>query len=188
LIEVRWHGRGGQGVVTAAKILASAALRAGRHIQAFPEFGPERRGSPVQAFTRIDDAPIRLFQHVSRPDVVVVLDRSLVGKIPFTEGLKKEGTLVVNTKLSPGKLRKVMGIRHGRFYTVNATELALKYIGRPITNMPMLGAFLKATNLIDIEMVIKELEETFAKKMSVELVEGNIQALKKAYQVVKSES
>jgi pyruvate ferredoxin oxidoreductase gamma subunit len=188
LIEIRWHGRGGQGVVTAAKILASAALRAGRHIQAFPEFGPERRGSPIQAFTRIDDAPIRLFQHVSRPDVVVVLDRSLVGKTPFTEGLKREGILVVNTKLSPQKLRRVVRISGGHFYTVNATDIALEYIGRPITNMPMLGAFLRATNLIDISMVIEELKETFAKKMSTGLVEGNIQALKKAYQVVKGES
>ena len=187
MIEIRWHGRGGQGVVTAAKLLAAAALKEGRHIQAFPEYGPERRGAPVQAFTRIDDWPVRVFSHIVNPDVVVVLDRTLVGKTPFTEGLKEDGVALVNCAHSPGELRKEIDLRKGRAFSVDASQIALDEIGRPIPNTPILGALVKATGILSADIVVEEIKEAFGKRMRRELVEANVNAFKRAYEEVRGE-
>lgn len=182
--EIRWHGRGGQGVVTAAKLLAAAGLKEGLHVQAFPEYGPERRGAPVQAFTRIDRWPIRLFSHIINPDVVVVLDRTLVGKSPFTEGLKRDGVVVVNCAHSPEELREEIALESAHAFSVDASRIAMEEIGRPIPNTPMLGAMVKATGILGAESVIKEIREAFGKRMRPELVEANVRAFTRAFSEV----
>ena len=181
--EVRWHGRGGQGVVTACQLLASAALLEGKRVQAFPEFGPERTGAPVLGFTRISDAPIDVHSQVYEPDVVVVLDSTLLKTVDVREGLKRGGKLVVNTDLTPKELKKQLKSEGIKIFTVNATRIALDVIGRPIFNTAMLGALVKATNLVSLESVIKVTLERFAGPVG----EKNIAAIKRAFQEVKSE-
>ena len=188
MIEIRWHGRGGQGAVTAAKLLAAAALRQGKYFQAFPEFGPERRGAPVQAFTRISDEPIRIYSQVKSPSVVVVLDSTLIGKVPVTEGLTEDGIVVANFAGGPAELRKKLDLNgRARVFTVDATAVALRRLGRPITNTPMLGALARATGMLDIDTLTVELEESFGGRFRPELVKANVQAMRDAYEEVKSE-
>ena len=181
--EVRWHGRGGQGVVTATRLLASAALLEGKRTQAFPEFGPERTGAPILGFTRISDAPIDVHSQVYEPDVVVVLDSTLLKTVDVTEGLKRGGKLVVNTDLTPKELKEQLNSEGIPIFTVNATRIALDIIGRPIFNTAMLGALVKATNLVSLESVIEVTSERFAGSVG----EKNVAAIKRAFQEVKSE-
>lgn len=183
MLEIRWHGRGGQGVVTAAKLLASAALREGKYFQAFPEYGPERRGAPVQAFTRIDDEPIRVFAHITAPNVVVVLDDTLLGKVPVTDGLDGDGVLVANYPGSPADLRRKLGLEGGRIYTVDALRIANDTLGRPITNTPMLGALLRAVAAVRLDNLVEELGDKFKGATA----ESNVAAVRRAYEEVKSE-
>ena len=180
--EVRWHGRGGQGVVTACQLLASAALLEDKRVQAFPEFGPERTGAPVLGFTRISDAPIDVHSQVYEPDVVVVLDSTLLKTVDVTEGLKKGGKLVVNTDLSPKELKDQLNSEGIKIFAVNATRIALDVIGQPIFNTAMLGALIKATNLVSLESVIKVTSERFAGPVG----EKNVAAIKRAFQEVTS--
>lgn len=187
MVEIRWHGRGGQGTVTAAKLFAAAALKEGLHVQAFPEYGPERRGAPVQAFTRVDHSPIRLFCHIVNPDIVVVLDRTLVGKSPFTEGLKTDGIVLANCSHEPIELRDEIDIDFGKIFSLDATRIAVEEIGRPIPNTPILGALTKAAGILKPESLTDEIEEVFGKKMRAELVEANVRAFKRAYEEVKGE-
>ena len=187
MLEIRWHGRGGQGAVTAAKLLASAAMRAGKNFQAFPEYGPERRGAPVQAFTRIDEAPIRVFSQVAEPDIVVVLDPTLIGKAPLASGLGEDGILLANYDGSPQELREKVGLEGGKVYTVNATSIALETMGKAITNTPMVGALVKVAGMLTIDSVIDEVKAMFGDKLKASLVEANIQALRRAYEEVKGE-
>jgi len=181
--EVRWHGRGGQGVVTASQLLASAALLEGKRVQAFPEFGPERTGAPVLGFTRISDSPIDVHSQVYEPDVVVVLDSTLLKTVDVTEGLKRGGKLVVNTDLGSKELKKQLNSEGIQVFTVNATRIALDVIGRPIFNTAMLGALVKVTNLVSLESIIRVTSERFAGAVG----EKNVAAIKSAFQKVKSE-
>lgn len=187
MIEIRWHGRGGQGVVTASKLLASSALAEGKYIQAFPEFGPERMGAPIRSFTRISNEPITIHSQVTSPDVVVVLDPTLIGEIDLTEGLKEDGILIVNTTKSPKELKKDLNLKEKRIYSLDATRIARESIGRPIPNVPMLGALVKATGLLKLEQVTKAIKESFKKKFKDEVIEGNVKALERAYREVKEE-
>jgi len=180
--EVRWHGRGGQGVVTVSRLLAFAALLEGKRVQAFPEFGPERTGAPVLGFTRISDGPIDLHSQVYEPDVVVVLDPTLLKAIDVTVGLKDGGKVVVNTDLTPREMRdRLKG--GARVYTVNATRIALDVIGRPIFNTAMLGAMVKATNLVSLDSALKVIRERFAGKVG----EANVAAVRRAFEEVRSD-
>jgi len=181
--EVRWHGRGGQGVVTACQLLASAALLEGKYVQAFPEFGPERSGAPILGFTRISDAPIEIHSQVYTPDVVVVLDPTLLKKIDVTKGLKKGGKLIVNTQLSPKELKEQLKGNDVEVYTVDGIRIALDVIGRPIFNTTMLGALIKATNLTSLDSVLKVTSERFAASVA----EKNVAAIKRAAEEVKGE-
>ncbi len=181
--EIRWHGRGGQGVVTASQLLAQAALLEGKHIQAFPEFGPERTGAPILGFTRISDASIDVHSQVYEPDAVVVLDPTLLKNVPVTEGLKKGGKLVVNTDLSPKELKTQLNGEGIRVFTVNATRISLDVIGRPIFNTAMLGALVKTTDVVSLNSVIKVTSERFAGSIG----EKNIAAVKRAFAEVQSE-
>ena len=182
LIEVRWHGRGGQGAWTASELLAKAAIHEGKYIQSFPEFGPERMGAPVRAFTRISDKPIRLHCSVYSPDVVVVLDPTLMATVPVTEGLKQNGAIVVNTGEEPSRMKEKLKIANGTVWTVPATEIAIKILGRPITNTAMLGAVARATNIVSMESIEKAVKERFP----AQLAEKNIEVIKEAFKEARS--
>lgn len=183
LTEVRWHGRGGQGIVTVSRLLAYAALLDGRHVQAFPEFGPERAGAPVSGFTRIADEPIDIHSHIYSPNVIVVVDPTLLKTANVTEGLVKGGTLVANTDRGSGELRKELGVEDARVYTVNAKRIALDILGRPIYNTAMLGALVRAAPLVSVESVNEVIKQRFAGK----LAEQNMEVVKRAYEEVAGE-
>jgi pyruvate ferredoxin oxidoreductase gamma subunit len=176
LIEIRWHGRGGQGAVTSAELLAQAAISEGKYAHAFPSFGPERRGAPVLAFVRISSRePIRIRAEITRPDVVVVLDPGLLGIVNVTAGLKENGWLVINTTKSFDDIA-------ARFKTkcklakVDATTIAREVLGIPVTNTTMIGALLKATGVVKPESVVEPLRQRF-----VRLADKNIKAMQRAY-------
>ncbi|NLJ34307.1 MAG: pyruvate synthase [Firmicutes bacterium] len=190
LLEVRWHGRGGQGAKTAALLLAESASDAGKFIQAFPEYGPERMGAPVQAFTRIDDEPIKMHCHVTNPKIVVILDPSLIGSsVDVTAGVPEDGIFIINTGTTPREMRKKLGIDSGEVYTVDANQIALDNIGRPIPNTPMLGALVKVTGLLELDSLVEDTERKLSQRFAgrPQIVEGNIKAIKTAYQEVKGE-
>ena len=148
LLEIRWHGRGGQGVKTAALLFADAMVSQGKHVQAFPEYGPERMGAPVQSFNRFSSEVITIHCGVENPDVVVLLDPTLIGKIDITAGLGQEGKLIVNTSLEPKELREKLDFQGGKVYTLDASRIAQETIGRNIPNTPMIGALVRATELL----------------------------------------
>lgn len=187
IIEVVWHGRGGQGAVTAAKLLAEAALREGKNIQAFPEFGAERTGAPVRSFTRISDGTITIHCSITSPDCIVVLDSTLLDAVDITEGMKKESVIVLNTVRSPKEIRDQLGIEGGKIFTVDATSISVAKLGRNIPNMPMVGAMIKATGIIKIENLIETFKESLAKKFTPEIIKGNIEAIEEAYKQIKAE-
>jgi 2-oxoacid:acceptor oxidoreductase gamma subunit (pyruvate/2-ketoisovalerate family) len=184
ILEFRWHGRGGQGAWTASELLARTALAEGKFIQSFPEFGPERMGAPVTAFTRISTKPIRIHCAVYEPDVVVVLDPTLLKTVPVTAGLNRDGdVIVINSADEPAKLRRELRIEKGRVWTIPAMEIALKVLGSPITNTAMLGAVAKATNVISTE----SLGETVKARFRKDIAEKNLAVIKQAYEEAKAE-
>ncbi|MCK4267297.1 MAG: 2-oxoacid:acceptor oxidoreductase family protein [Actinomycetia bacterium] len=187
LTEIRWHGRGGQGAVTAAKLVAEAALKQDKYFQASPEYGPERMGAPIQAFTRICPEPILIHCAVTNPDIVVVLDPTLLSVVNVTDGLVENGALVINTDMSPAEVRQANNIEGYKIVTVDASKIAIESIGRAIPNTPMLGAVLKATGIMDLEKVAEHIRSSFGKKFSQEIIDGNVEALTRAYQEARSE-
>jgi len=176
MIEIRFHGRGGQGAVTSAEVLALAAIGEGRYAQAFPSFGPERRGAPVVAFCRISDKPIRIRANIYEPDIVVVLDASLLKIVKIDAGLKPEGLLVTTSNDSPETVKQILGIKN-RIAVVNAVKIATEILGLPITNTTMLGCLARATELVKKESFIPPLKERFGR-----IAEKNISAFERAYQ------
>jgi len=183
-IEIRWHGRGGQGVVTANELLAGAALKEGKFIKAFPEFGPERMGAPIRAFTRLSDKPIVVHSQVYNPDMVVVLDPTLLKQIKVLDGLKEGGQLVANFPDGRAKLEEILG-KSGNIHAVNATKIAMEEIGRPTANTAMLGAVVKSLDFVSLKSVLEELESKFAGKFSKEVVAKNLKAVQRAYEEVE---
>jgi len=181
MIEVRFHGRGGQGAVTSAELMAIAAIGEGKYAQAFPSFGPERRGAPVQTFLRISDMMIRLREQISTPDIVVVLDPALVRTGGVTVGIKKNGTIVVNSSKLVKVIRDECGYL-GRIAMVDATKIAKEELGVAITNTTMLGALLKAVTLVDIESLKEPLNMRFGKN-----AEKNQKALRRAFSETRIE-
>ncbi|MBA7475116.1 Pyruvate synthase subunit PorC [subsurface metagenome] len=186
LIEVRFHGRGGQGAKTAAQLLAETALGGGMYIQAFPEYGPERSGAPMRAYTRISDEPINLHCGVASPGVVVVIDDTIMDTVNVVEGLGDGGILVVNTEEKPEKIREKTNFKKGKVFTVNATQISLDILGRPMPNTPMLGALVKATGIIKVKDLEEKLKKKFLKKIGEKAVKGNIDAIERAYKEVES--
>ena len=182
LREIRWHGRGGQGAWTASELLARAAIREGKYIQSFPEFGPERMGAPVKAFTRISDGPIDLHCAIYAPDVVAVLDPTLLKTVPVTEGLKKEGVLVINTRETPTQLEKQLDFPRQQLWTISATDIAVEILGRPITNTAMLGAVARAAATVDL----KSIQEAVKERFPLKIAERNMKILERAYNEVTS--
>jgi pyruvate ferredoxin oxidoreductase gamma subunit len=182
LMEIRWHGRGGQGAVTSTELLAQAAISEGKYAQAFPSFGPERRGAPVQAFNRIDSRePVRIRADITEPDCVVVLDPSLLGKVNVTSGLKQGGWVIINTRKTPAEIKSEFGIKNP-VAVVNANKIAREVLGVPIVNTTMLGAVVKMTGAIDKKSAYAPLEKRFGR-----LGERNIKAMETAYEQVVSE-
>ncbi|MBN2488389.1 MAG: pyruvate ferredoxin oxidoreductase subunit gamma [Methanosarcinaceae archaeon] len=175
--EIRIHGRGGQGSVTAAELLAVAAFADGRFSQAFPAFGVERRGAPVQAFTRIGDEPIRLRSQVYEPDYVIVQDATLLEVVDVAGGIKDEGIILINTEFSPDKLELDT---KAKIMTVDATKVALDIIGRPIVNTVLLGAFAGATGEVRPESIENAVKKRFPGKVG----EKNAEAIQKAYEII----
>lgn len=179
MYEVRFHGRGGQGAWTASLLLAQAGLREEKNIQSFPAFGPERAGAPITAFTRISDEKIQIHSSVYEPDVVAVLDPTLLGPA-VAEGVHKVTKLVVNTSESADDIREKLGLEDVETWVVDATSLALRVLGRPITNTAMLGAVVKATGVVGLDSIIEVVKERFAGKIG----ELNAEVVKVAYEEV----
>ncbi len=187
LTEIRWHGRGGQGAVTAAKMVAELALGQGKYFQAFPEYGPERSGAPIVAFTRVSDDPIQVYSGIEHPQIVVVLDQSLLSIVDVTKGAPDDAIVLVNSEQSPAELRKRYGLKGHRYYTIAASRIAVETIRRPIPNTPMVGALTRITGLFPIDQVVAFLREDFGKKFPPKVVEGNIAAITRSYEEVQGE-
>jgi pyruvate ferredoxin oxidoreductase gamma subunit len=179
IYEVRFHGRGGQGAWTASLLLAQAGLMEEKNIQSFPAFGPERAGAPITAYTRISDVKIELHSSVYEPDAVVVLDPTLLGP-SVADGVSNKTKLVINSGEDPEYLRKILGIDDSEVWTVDATSLAIKLLGRPITNTAMLGAIVKATGVVKLDSLLQVVNERFEGKIG----EMNIELVKRAYEGV----
>ncbi len=185
MFQIRIHGRGGQGVVTAAEMLSMAAFEEGRHAQAFPSFGSERTGAPVVAFCRIADHEIRLREPIMAPDALVIQDPTLLHQVDVFAGLKKGGYILINTSKSFEELGLADYVRDwpaDRLLTVPATEMARKHVGRPVPNGPLLGSFAAASGLIQLESVIKAIRSRFTGKIA----EGNIAAATEAYNTARA--
>jgi 2-oxoacid:acceptor oxidoreductase gamma subunit (pyruvate/2-ketoisovalerate family) len=183
ITEFRWHGRGGQGAWTASEVLARTAILEGKYIQSFPEFGPERMGAPVTAFTRISTKPIRIHCAVYEPDVAVVLDSTLLKTVPVTSGVNENGIIVINSAEEPAKVRETLKTEKGKLWTISATQIAIKILGMPITNTAMLGTVARATSIVSLETVKKALGERFRP----DLAEKNFAVIKEAYNEAKQE-
>ena len=189
ILEIRWHGRGGQGAKTAALLFADSAMASGKFVQAFPEYGPERMGVPVAAFNRIADHPITLHCGITSPKMVVVLDASLMGKVNVIDGLPDDGIIIINTAEKPSVVRETLKLKKGKVFTVNASGISKEAIGRDIPNTPMLGALLKASGLLDFKSTLEDTEKKLKKKFASkpEIVAGNLKAISRAYEEVKGE-
>lgn len=198
-IEVRWHGRAQQGIVTAAKVLGEACLISGKFVQAFPEFGPERMGAPVKAFNRISSEPIRLHCAVSDPRYVLIADPTLIGMNlaggmessgGVTEGTPENAVFIVNSPKSPEEMRKDLGLdgkKNVKVFTLDASKISLETIGRLMPNTPMLGALAKATDFITLEALLGNFKENYSKKFSPKVIEGNVIAMNRGYGEVKGQ-
>ena len=185
LLEIRWHGRGGQGAKTASQFLAESALELGKSIQAFPEYGPERAGAPIRTYTRISDHPISIHSPVTSPDFVVVIDPTLLESVNAAEGLSDKGVLVVNTTEDISAIRKKANFTKGKVAVCDATKISLETLGIPMPNTPMLGALLKVQQIVSIEALAGNVRKKFIKKIGEEKTEANVRAIKRAFEETK---
>ncbi|MDP1759480.1 MAG: 2-oxoacid:acceptor oxidoreductase family protein [Thermodesulfovibrionales bacterium] len=186
MVEIRWHGRGGQGTVTAAKVLADACLSSGRHVQAFPEYGPERAGAPLRAYNRISSKELRMHCPVLNPQIVSIVDATLLDSINVAEGATKDAIFLVNTSKNPEEIRaKLKATPEQKIFTVDATKIAIDCIGRALPNAPMLGAICKATNIVTLDNLLEDVRKSFGKKFSQKIIDGNLEAARRGYGEVK---
>lgn len=184
ITEIRWHARGGQGTMLAARMLARVAINEGKYAQGMPEFGPERMGAPMRAYNRISPNKFSLYCAVVNPDVVVVLDDSLIETIDVTEGLNKGGTVIVNSTRDTAELRQQLKLDKGKVYAVDATGISVSALGRPMPNTPMLGAIAKVAGVVSLESLLADVKHTFGEKFPPKVVEANLNAIKKGYEEV----
>jgi pyruvate ferredoxin oxidoreductase gamma subunit len=189
MIEVRWHGRGGQGAKTAALLFAEAVLATGQYIQAFPEYGPERMGAPVQSFNRVSQYPITIHSGITNPNYVVILDPSLMESVPVTSGIGTTGKVIVNTSFSAAEIAQKLGILVTQAYVVNASKIAVEAIGKDIPNTPMLGALVKVIGTLDINGVLEDTKNKLVAKFrhKSEVIEGNLTSIKRAFDEVQNQ-
>ncbi len=187
LIEIRWHGRGGQGTKTASLLLADAAFNTGKYIQGFPEYGPERMGAPITAYNRISDTPITVHSNIYEPDYVVVVDDTLLETVDVTSGLKNTGAIVINTTKSPDYIKSVLKGYSGKIYTIDARKVSVEALGKYFPNTPMLAAIVKVTGIMNDEDFLKDMEGSFKHKFAKkpEVIDGNMKALEMALKEVK---
>jgi pyruvate ferredoxin oxidoreductase gamma subunit len=185
-VDIRWHGRGGQGTVTAAKVLADACLSGGRYVQAFPEYGPERAGAPLRAYNRVSSKELRMHCPVLRPQIVSVVDATLLDAINVMEGATEDATVVVNSSKDPQEIRAKLNAGSGqKVFAVDATKIALECIGRALPNAPMLGAICKVTGLVTLDHLLEDVRKSFGKKFSQKIIDGNLEATRRGYEEVK---
>jgi pyruvate ferredoxin oxidoreductase gamma subunit len=187
VLEIRWHARGGQGAKTASLLLAEAAAMEGKYSQGFPDYGPERMGAPMRGFTRISNEPIKVHCAVYSPEIVIVLDDTLLSAVDVAAGLPEDGVVLVNSVKSAGEIRKQMKLRGRTLWVVDATGIAIDEIGRPIPNAPMLGALIKASDILSLDSVLDQIKKKFSHGFRPEVLEGNIRAIRRAYEEVKAE-
>ena len=187
MVEIRWHGRGGQGAKTASLLLADAAFNTGKFVQGFPEYGPERMGAPITAFNRISDERCILHCNIYEPDYVVVVDATLLTAVDVTSGLKKEGAILINSSKDPESLRPLLAGYEGAVFTVDAGAISEQELGRNFPNTPMLGAVVKVSKAIPEEQFIADMEQSMHHKFAnkTDVIEGNMRALKRSMQEVK---
>jgi len=187
MIEIRWHGRGGQGAKTASLLLADAAFNTGKYVQGFPEYGPERMGAPITAYNRISDERCSIHSNIYEPDYVVVVDATLLSAVDVTGGLKKEGAIIINSEKSPEELKPFLEGYEGQVYTIDAGKISEEELGRNFPNTPMLGAVVRVSGIIPEDVFVADMEASmhhkFANKPHV--IEGNMKALKRSMQEVQ---
>ena len=186
-IEIRWHGRGGQGAKTAALLLADVAFQTGKYVQGFPEYGPERMGAPITAYNRISDAKIRVHSNIYDPKYVVVVDESLLEAVDVTAGLKKEGAILVNTAKPKEAILPHLRGYEGAVYTIDAHKVSMEAMGRYFPNTPMLAGIVKVAGIMEEDRFMKEMEASFRHKFAgkPEVIDGNMKALKMAFKEVR---
>ena len=186
MIEIRWHGRGGQGAKTASLLLADAAFNTGKYIQGFPQYGPERMGAPITAYNRISDTPIRIHSNIYDPDYVVVVDDTLLESVDVTAGLKPTGAIVINTTKDVEYLKKVLHGYSGSIYTIDARKVSMETLGKYFPNTPMLAAIVKVSGIMNEDEFLADMEGSFKHKFAKkpEVIEGNMQALRVALKEV----
>ena len=182
MIEIRWHGRGGQGAKTASLLLADAAFNTGKYIQGFPEYGPERMGAPITAYNRISDSPITVHSNIYEPDYVVVVDDTLLECVDVTAGLKKEGAIVINTTKSGEEIRPLLKGYEGRVYKIDARKVSIEALGKYFPNTPMLAAIVKVSNVMPEDAFLQDMIGSFKHKFAKkpEVIDGNMKALEMA--------
>ncbi len=185
MLEVRWHGRAGQGVVTASQLLAEVMAKEGKHVQAFPHFGAEKRGAPIEAYTRISDEEIRIHSEIEKPDMVIVADPTLIGEVPIAEGTDEHTYFLFNAPFEPSKIKEKLGLKSNKVYAVDATTISLEEIGRDIPNIPILAALFKTSGLMSVERFQELIKDLLSKRFNEKIVEANLRTIERAIKEVK---
>lgn len=187
VVEIRWHGRGGQGAKTASLLLAEAAFDTGKYIQGFPEYGPERMGAPITAYNRISDERVTVHSNIYEPDYVIVVDETLIDVVEVTAGLKKEGAILINTEKSPEEIAPKLKGYEGRICTIDARKISMETLGRYFPNTPMLGAIVRVARLMDEGSFIESMETSFKHKFATkpQVIQPNMDAVKRALEEVR---
>lgn len=185
--EIRWHGRGGQSAKTAALLLADVAFKTGKYVQGFPEYGPERMGAPITAYNRISDQPIRVHSNIYTPDLVVVVDETLLHSVDVTDGLKEDGAVIINSSKEPEQLRSMLNGYQGKVYTVDARKISVEALGRYFPNSPMLAAAVAVGSIMEHDAFISEMRNSYQHKFAKkpEVIDGNMLALQLTYDALK---
>jgi pyruvate ferredoxin oxidoreductase gamma subunit len=185
-VEMRWHGRGGQGTVTAVKVFADACLSGGRYVQAFPEYGPERAGAPLRAFNRVSDKPLRLHCPVTKPNIVVVVDATLLDSVKITDGTPDDAAFIVNSSKDPKAIReKIKAKPTQKIFTIDATKISIETIGRPMPNASLVGTVAKVSGLLSLEAALSDVKKSFGEKFPQKIIDGNLEATRRGYEEVK---
>lgn len=187
MVEIRWHGRGGQGAKTACLLLADAAFSSGKYVQGFPEYGPERSGAPITAYNRISTQRCSIHSNIYEPDYVVVVDEGLIGCVDVTAGLKEGGAIIINTKKSPAEVRPLLKGYQGRVCTIDANRISREILGKAFPNTPMLAATVKVSGVVEPEKFSRDMEESFHHKFASkpQVIEGNMRVLQKSMEEVQ---
>lgn len=186
IVEIRWHGRGGQGTVTAAKVLADACLSGGRYVQAFPEYGPERAGAPLKAYNRVSENELRMHCPVLEPKVISVVDATLIDAINVAEGALDDAIFVINSTKDPKELRAKLGAKDSqKVFALDASKIAMDTIGRALPNSPMLAAVCKVTGLVEFDHLLDDVRKSFGSKFSQKIIDGNLEAVRRGFEEVK---